>query len=1118
MQDPATDKGTDRPRNRRRKTLRWLATVLLLLVSGAVGSAFWLKERELLAPPWLRDRISLHLAQALPDVTIQFGDVVAVVDDSWRPRFSVRDVVLRSPDGVEIISVSDVRASLDKSALLKREFLLNSVDASGVFVMMQRSAAGAISLQAGLEDRAARQEAASLAELVGRLDEILLRPSTAGLRHVDLRAITLRYEDLRAGRSWTVDGGRMRLEREGRGLQIAVDLAVLGGASGVATVEARYDGVIGETASRFGVAIDNIDARDVASQSPAFAWLQAIEAPISGSLRGGLNAQGTFEPLSATLQIGAGVIQPTPEARPIPINGAQSYISYEPDEQLLRFDTLTIDTLWGRGDLEGQAVLNGIDGGRLDNLVGQFRLTNLLVNPRDLYPEPVMLDAAELDFRLSLKPFLLEVGRFQLSDLEQVLTARGRISAGQKGWTIAMDGEMDALSAPRLIALWPTEIKPKTRRWIGENVHSGQIKDATAALRMAQGAPPRLALGFDFEGAEFTFVKSMPPVQNARGHASLIKDRFVMVLDDGTVMAPQGGSLDAAGTAFIVPDTKAKPDPPGVVRLAAEGPVTATLSLLDQPPLEVMQKAGRPVALLEGKLAAEGTILLPLKKKMTVDEVAFDIEGRITDARSDVLVDNRIIEAPDLLLKASEERVQIAGRGLLDGVPLNVTWQQALGTPGTPLPGRVTGEVAITPAALTAFNIDLPPGYLTGEGRADITIDLLKGAPPKMSLRSDLRGIRLSVPPVGWSKPAGTAGVLALDATLGPQPQVNKLEIDAPGLYASGSVTLSSDKRLDRVRFDLLRVEDWLNASVDLVGRGAGQPVGVELRGGTVDLRKAELGNSQGGGNSGPLSLALDRVQISDTISITDLQGNFATSGGLSGNFQGLVNGVAAINGQVSPRNGRSAVQVTSDDAGRVMAAAGLTRQAQAGQLDLTLVPVGTGGAFDGTLKVADTRIKDAPTMAALLNAISVVGLVNELSGDGIYFSEVTADFRLAPSRITLREAAAVGASMGLSMDGIFAPDTGEIQMQGVISPIYALNAIGSVLTRPGEGLFGFNYSVSGTVDDPDVFVNPLTALAPGMLRNLFRRAQPDVPLEEGEAPPVVEERPERVQTRGEDR
>jgi hypothetical protein len=388
-----------------------------------------------------------------------------------------------------------------------------------------------------------------------------------------------------------------------------------------------------------------------------------------------------------------------------------------------------------------------------------------------------------------------------------------------------------------------------------------------------------------------------------------------------------------------------------------------------------------------------------------------------------------------------------------------------------------------------------------------------------LTLVSDLQGARLSVPQIGWSKPAGADGVLRLSATLGAAPKVDSIEISATGLSAAGEIELTSDRKLNRIRFDRLSVAGWLNAPVDLVARGEGQPLGVILRGGTVDLRKINLPERDPDQNGGsPLSVELQRLQVTDTIAITGMSGNFTTSAGLAGSFEGKINGRAAITGILTPRESRSAIRIEGKNAGRILASAGLMEQARGGRLDLELVPVGTGGAFDGDLRIENIRITDAPAIAALLNAISVVGLINELNGEGIRFSEINADFRLSPSQITLREGSAVGASLGLSMDGVFVPDSGAIQMQGVISPVYLLNAVGSVLTRPGEGLFGFNYSITGTAEDPDVFVNPLTALAPAMLRNLFRRAEPEVPLEEGETAPEQKERRRPVVTRGEDR
>jgi hypothetical protein len=358
---------------------------------------------------------------------------------------------------------------------------------------------------------------------------------------------------------------------------------------------------------------------------------------------------------------------------------------------------------------------------------------------------------------------------------------------------------------------------------------------------------------------------------------------------------------------------------------------------------------------------------------------------------------------------------------------------------------------------------------------------------------------------------------------LGPVPQVDRLQIEGAGLNAKGSVRLKEGGILDRVRFDRLRLGDWLDIPVDLVGQGRGKAVQVVLRGGILDLRRAEFGKSNSNGLPGPpMIVALDRLQITDTIALTGLKGRFGTANGLDGAFQAQLNGGSPVEGRVSPQAGRSAVRLVSNDAGGVLRSAGLLKQVVGGQMSLTLLPVGSGGAFDGRLTVGDVRVKDAPGIAAMLNSVSVVGLVNELNGDGIYFNTVEADFRLTPNRVTLTKASAVGASMGLSMDGIYALDSGLVNMQGVITPVYLLNGIGSVFTRKGEGLIGFNYTLRGPAKSPSVSVNPLSALTPGGLREIFRAPAPELPAVDGitgsTLPAPTPPRDKPVVLRGEDR
>jgi hypothetical protein len=281
-----------------------------------------------------------------------------------------------------------------------------------------------------------------------------------------------------------------------------------------------------------------------------------------------------------------------------------------------------------------------------------------------------------------------------------------------------------------------------------------------------------------------------------------------------------------------------------------------------------------------------------------------------------------------------------------------------------------------------------------------------------------------------------------------------------------------------------------LDAPVTLTGRGKNVSPAIAVTGGTLDLRRLDLGRSSGQG--GPLALKLDRLRVSDTITLRNLRGDFSTRGGLSGKFTAAVDGGTPVKGTVTPTAKGSALHVTSDNAGATLAAAGLLKKGRGGSLDLSLNPVGPKGTYDGKLNVQGMWLQDAPALASLLSAVSVVGLLEQMAGNGILFNLVEADFRLSPSRVIVRSASAVGASMGVSMDGIYDMENSAMDIQGVVSPLYIVNGLGRLFSRNnGEGLIGFNYRLLGPLDNPRVQVNPLSLFTPGMFREIFRRPPP---------------------------
>jgi hypothetical protein len=373
-------------------------------------------------------------------------------------------------------------------------------------------------------------------------------------------------------------------------------------------------------------------------------------------------------------------------------------------------------------------------------------------------------------------------------------------------------------------------------------------------------------------------------------------------------------------------------------------------------------------------------------------------------------------------------------------------------------------------------------------------MDLEKGG-GSFRVVSDLKGVTLRFAPIALAKDAGAAAEFELLGRLGKPVSIDLVRLDYGKVSAEGSVALRDDGSLDVAQFGRVVSGDWLDASVDITGQGTGKPVGVAITGGRIDLRRLPPGGASGG-EGVPIDVTLDTLQITQGIALTDLSGRFQTVGGLDGDFVARVNGKAAVTGAVAPMPKGTAARLKSDDAGAVLAASGIFQTARGGRLDLTLQPRGGFGSYDGEARITDIQVRDAPILAELLNAISVIGLLEQLNDSGLVFSSAEAQFQTSSEGITVSRSSAVGASMGVSMAGSYSTASQSLNMKGVISPIYMINGIGSVLTRPGEGVFGFNYDLTGSVDDPQVSVNPLSILTPGMFREMFRsdvprRAQP---------------------------
>ena len=148
-----------------------------------------------------------------------------------------------------------------------------------------------------------------------------------------------------------------------------------------------------------------------------------------------------------------------------------------------------------------------------------------------------------------------------------------------------------------------------------------------------------------------------------------------------------------------------------------------------------------------------------------------------------------------------------------------------------------------------------------------------------------------------------------------------------------------------------------------------------------------------------------------------------------------------------------------------------------------------------GKYLIKDFSIKDASFLARLLQLASFTGLLEILASEGIPLTNLQGNFKIDDNFIRIEDTRFEGLSLGASTSGSINLKNNKLELEGVLIPAYAINAIinkipllGQIITGiEGEGIIGFNYKVTGYYEKPDYTINPFSILTPGIIRSIFK-------------------------------
>ncbi len=771
------------------------------------------------------------------------------------------------------------------------------------------------------------------------------------------------------------------------------------------------------------------------------------------------------------------------------INSIDTRVRYSFALNQLRLDSIHIKSELGQMHAEGQVdIEESTEHGTVAE--GYLEIIKADSIGLPILEDPVSGVTGAMQFRLSLAAARLDIAELTLNVAESRTALSGYLENSIEGWSASIEFQTDTLSRDSLIRLWPLSVTPRARTWMKERVKSGRVFSGNGGLRLIPGQPPRVNFGFQFADAVLEFIKGFPPAFKLSGYGVLDDQRLSIHANNALVFDQDHNTADISGIEFLFPDIL---DDAAALQLKIPFNASAAdaLHLLDHEPLSLLSKGGIPTYIAEGNAMGVAEINIPLKRKDSLEPIDFKVFLTVSDFKSKAIANIASIVSDEVAIRADNHGIAVEGRGKVNGIPAYGQWTREFGS-STVTNSLLTGQIELSDEFAEAFSIPLPEQTINGKAEAEFFVTFGGDQEPGFGIVADAENLELSIPEIGLNKQAGTPFNIVMEGRMSQPIVINRIELSGAGLNVEGSINLRQDGMLDHAEFSKAEFNDWLKAAVTIP---TDDRFAAIVTGGTVDLANASaigVQRKQAGRLDKPILVKLDRVILTPTIWLSEVEGTLLLQEEIVGEFIGKVNGKENVELSLIVRGSQAALEFRSTDAGRVLRAAGLAGNFVGGSVSIVVVPNAAEQTVGVRVSAKDVRVLDMPVFSELLSMASIVGLFERLGGEGTRFSLIEVAMTIDGDTIRFDRAYATGSSIGLTLEGEIDRANETVDLKGVISPINLINQflsetpLNEIGFGDGKGLGAISYTLQGPIDDPVSSTNPLNLITLGAIIRFF--------------------------------
>ncbi|MGB7975155.1 MAG: AsmA-like C-terminal region-containing protein [Roseiarcus sp.] len=1077
--------------------LRTVEFIAALFIVGGLALASLL-ARGPLRLVGMHDQIQTSLQERVGDrYAIALGPTY-LMHDSWGVGLGFKGLTVRDAAGRTVLSAPSGKIGLDPFAAALLDVRVRRLELDGLDLRLRVAADGALSLAV------AGDSGATPIPLPG--------PVSAGAGGTRLAALVGAAVEAMAGATQALDrltlaNGHFEIDNEATQRSVVYsDFAVVfdhSDASARAALSAT--GPAGPWTISAQAAEGDARTLSIQAHDLSLADLQTFdkkpppltaEGPVAIKLDAELAPDSTLRAFTGRFTIGAGRVRiNNPDAVPFFIDEASGAMAWDEDARRFRIDRLQV--LAGlthvemRGWMAAPTDMARVWTTHLESRDAQFGPERPGANPVPL--ESMVFDARFLE---TTSQFILD--RFTARGPTVDVAVKAETAPDGEGALLKLNIDAGPSATADLIRLWPQFINPDVREWCAENLHGGRLQGSlkanwTAAdmdaMAHKRGLPRESLHGeFTTRDVGVDLLPGLPIMMTDVGTGSFTGHEFTVSGNHATMALSPSRRVQASDLAFTVPDITPRPIVDASSRAHMTGTADSLADLLMREPLR--RQAGLTLDPATVKGQAEGDLVLDLKLGKTArpEDTQFHASGALDNLQIEKFLADEKLDSATASFEADRNMLKIAGDGELLGAATHVDVARAPGEEGS---ATITFALDAAGRAKRGLNFG---SWLTGPLPIKLKAPLTRA---NAEVEIDLTPAGVDNPVPGISKPAGKPGKATF--LVKPTPEgasLSNIAVELGVPMFRGSAQMDPAGAIESATITQARIAAGDDFKVDVVNGQSS--LKVSARGASLDARafvKAILDGGSSGQTAAKdfdLDARIASVTGSNKQAITNMELTASRRGGQTrlGNLRGRIGA-----GAVAATGSGGETRISTSDAGALLRFANLYSHLEGGDLNLLLRSRGDVSAGEATL--TDFVLRDEPAFRQLVSAApqrASAGGAAPVDAARVRFEKMTASFERSPGKLAIQDAVIYNPSVGLTAQGGIDFEHSQVDLSGSFVPAYTVNTmltkipLVGVLLSGGEndGVFGLSYRVHGSMSSPTLTVNPLSAIAPGILRRML--------------------------------